>query len=248
MLVETLTKNTLEMQGFRVVEVKVIRDRLEAVLAPDRRYSPRCNVCGHKAFYRDTRPARKFRHVPLWGIEVFLSYAPRRVTCSHCGGIFSEALPWASGQRRFTKALMVTLATWARVLTWKQVARLFRCAWGTVAAAVDEAIQHGLAHRDLSEVTLIGIDEISRKRDHVYVTNVYDLDGRRLIWSGEDATKTHCEISLRALAPSRPRSWSASVAICGSLTSMSSRKRLRRLFWCSTSFISCSISPRRWIR
>lgn len=85
--------------------------------------------------------------------------------------------------------MMVTLATWARALTWQQVASLFKCAWGTVADAVDEALQHGFAHRDLSEVSLIGVDEISRKRGHVYVTNVYDLVGRRLIWTGEGRGK-----------------------------------------------------------
>lgn len=45
----------------------------------------------------------------------------------------------------------------------------------TVAGAVDEAVAHWLAHRDLSGVTHIGIDEIASKRGHVYVTNVYNL-------------------------------------------------------------------------
>jgi hypothetical protein len=81
---------------------------------------------------------------------------------------------------------MVTLATWARVLTWKQVAVLFRCSWGTVAAAVEDSVAHGLSQRDLSAVTHIGVDEISRKRGHVYVTNVYDLNhaGVALEWRG----------------------------------------------------------------
>ena len=189
MLVETLIQNTLEMQGFRVAEVQMVNGSLEATVAPDRRYAPCCSVCGRKAVYRDRRPERRFRHVPLWGITVLLLYAPRRVTCNHCGGIFVESLPWATGKKRFTRALMVTLATWARVLTWKQVASLFHCAWSTVATAVDEAVRYGLANRDLSGVTLIGIDEISRKRGHVYVTNVYDLGERRLIWSGEGRGK-----------------------------------------------------------
>lgn len=90
-------------------------------------------------------------------------------------------MPWVSGQRRFTRALMVTLATWARVLTWKQVAAQFRCSWSTVEAAVDEAVAYGMAHRDLSTVTHIGIDEISRKRGHVYVTNFYDLNSQQLL-------------------------------------------------------------------
>ncbi|MHB1270922.1 MAG: ISL3 family transposase [Thermoleophilia bacterium] len=63
------------------------------------------------------------------------------------------------------------------------------CAWSTVAAAVDEAMAFGLAQRDLSGVTHIGIDEISRKRGHVYVTNAYDLKTSRLLWSGEGRAK-----------------------------------------------------------
>lgn len=167
------------------MNVRKAGDGLEAELLPDGRFAPRCGVCGKQAVYRDTRPLRRFRHVPLWGVGVRLVHAPRRVTCEHCGGVHIEALPWVSGKRRFTRALMVTLATWARVLTWKQVATLFGCAWSTVAQAVDEAVAHGLAERDLSGVTHIGIDEISRKRGHVYVTNVYDLKARRLPWSGE---------------------------------------------------------------
>jgi len=58
-------------------------------------------------------------------------------------------------------------------------------AGGTVAAAVKDAVAYGLANRDLGGLTHIGIDEISRKRGHVYVTNVYDLVTKRLIWSGE---------------------------------------------------------------
>lgn len=106
---------------------------------------------------------------------------PRRVSCKQCDRIHVEAMPWVSGQRRFTRALMVTLATWARVLTWKQVAAQFRCSWSTVEAAVDEAVAYGMAHRDLSTVTHIGIDEISRKRGHVYVTNFYDLNSQQLL-------------------------------------------------------------------
>lgn len=193
MLVESLIKETVELQGFRVIAVHKTNNGLEAELIPDRRHAPCCGVCGNRARYRDTRPTRRFRHVPLWGIDVHLVYTPRRVVCEHCGGVYVEALPWVSGKRQFTRALMVTLAAWARILTWKQVAALFHCSWSTVAAAVDEAVAYGLTHRDLSEVTHIGIDEISRKRGHVYVTNVYDLISRRLLWSGEGRAKETLE-------------------------------------------------------
>ncbi|MCL4310444.1 MAG: transposase [Actinomycetota bacterium] len=37
------------------------------------------------------------------------------------------------------------------------------------------------------------IDKTSRKRGHVYVTNVYDLKARRLLWSGEGRAKETLE-------------------------------------------------------
>lgn len=193
MLVESLIKETVELQGFRVAQVQKAGFGLEAELVPDHRYAPRCSACGKPARYRDTRTARRFRHVPLWGINVYLVYAPRRVVCDCCDSVRVEAMPWVSGKRQFTQALMVTLATWARILTWKQVAKLFHCSWSTVAEAVDEAVTYGLAHCDLSSVTHIGIDEISRKRGHVYVTNVYDLKHQRLLWSGEGRAKETLE-------------------------------------------------------
>ena len=193
MLVESLVKATVELQGFRVVRVTGDVAGLEAELAPDGRYAPRCGRCDERGGYRDTRWVRRFRHVPLWGIPVTLAYAPRRVQCRRCGGVHVEALPWAVGHQRFTRALLVTIATWSRVLPWQQVAVLFGCAWGTVERAVEAAVAHGLAHRDLSDVTHIGIDEISRKKGHVYVTNVYDLERKRLLWSGEGRTQATLE-------------------------------------------------------
>jgi len=140
---------------------------------------------------------------PLWGIAVALRYAPRRVRCARCAGVHVESMPWVSGKQQMTQALVVTLATWAWALPWQQVARLFRCSWGTVATAVEEAIAYGFAHRDLDNLTHIGIDEISRKRGHVYVTNVYDLEHKRLVWSGEGRSQETFEAFFDFLGPEK---------------------------------------------
>jgi len=51
--------------------------------------------------------------------------------------------------------------------------------------------------------THIGIDEISRKRGRVYVTNVYDLKRRRLLWSGEGRAKETLEAFFDWFGPER---------------------------------------------
>ena len=74
-------------------------------------------------------------------------------------GLLVETLP-ADQDRRQTPPAR-SLAT---SLPWQEVATLFRCAWGTVERAVEDAVSYGFAYRDLTSVTHIGIDEISRKK------------------------------------------------------------------------------------
>ncbi len=206
MPIKSLIKETLFLQGFRVDSIDRYSFGLNIKIVPDRRYRPNCGKCGHTGKYRDTRPERQFKHVPLWGIPVVLSYSRRRVVCKHCGGIYVEQIPWASGKRRLTDAFACYLATWARLLPWIEVARLFHCAWGTVAAAVDFVVQYGLENRDLSGITHIGIDEIARRKGHKYLTNVYDLDTRKLIWSGEGRSEHTLRQFFEYLGPEKAKS------------------------------------------
>jgi len=65
-----------------------------------------------------------------------------------------------------------------------EVGKLFGVSWNTVRSAVEGAVAYGREQEDYKGVRHIGIDEISRKKGHVYHTNMYDLDGRRLLWGG----------------------------------------------------------------
>jgi len=145
-----------------------------------------CSGCGrHRPGY-DHLPRRRFEFVPLWGIKVFLVYAPRRVSCPDCG-IKVEQIPWACGKSPLTKAYAWFLAGWAKRLSWKAVAESFRTSWDSVFHAVEMAVTWGLAHRSLSGIQSIGIDEIAWQRGHHYVTLVYQIDShcKRLLWIGE---------------------------------------------------------------
>ena len=203
MLIKQLIKQTVDMQGFCVQSVEKATTGFMVKIIPDNRFTPRCGHCGEPGVYRDRRPVRFFRHVPLWGMQVCFSYAPRRLSCPKCCTIRVERLPWVTGKQRFTTAFACFLATWARLLPWLVVARIFKCSWGTVAAAVDTVVEHGLANRDLTGIKQIGIDEISRKKGHVYLTNVYDLESKTLIWSGEGRTKDTLRQFFNFLGPEK---------------------------------------------
>lgn len=147
---------------------------------------PVCSSCRRPGPGYDTLPARRFEYVPLWGFLVFLVYAMRRVDCANCG-VTVEAVPWASGKNRLTTTYAWFLSRWAKRMTWTDVARAFRTSWDSVFRAVEMAVTWGLAHRDLRHVESIGVDEISLRRGHRFLTLVYQIDEgrRRLLWIGE---------------------------------------------------------------
>ena len=146
-----------------------------------------CSGCGRPAPRYDMQPTRRFEFVPLWGIAVFLVYAMRRVSCASCG-VRVERVPWATGKHQVTDTYAWFLARWAKRLSWKEVAEVFHTSWEKVFRSVEMAVEWGCAHRDLSGVEAIGIDEIQWQRGHRYLTLVYQIDTgcRRLLWVGQD--------------------------------------------------------------
>jgi len=52
------------------------------------------------------------------------------------------------------------LARWARRLSWRETARTFQTSWEAVYRSVEWFVEWGLAHRELSGVESIGVDEI----------------------------------------------------------------------------------------
>ena len=163
---------------------------LEITLRPQSRQLAICSGCGQRRPGYDTLRQRSFEFVPLWGILVFFLYAPRRVDCPD-RGVKVERLPWARGKSHLTITYAWFLATWAKRLSWKEVAEVFHTSWDSVVRSVKMAVEWGLAHRDLSGIMAIGADEICwRKRKEKFVTLVYQLDAgkRRLLWIGRDRT------------------------------------------------------------
>ena len=149
-----------------------------------------CSGCQQPAPGYDHLAERQFEFIGIWGFVVVLLYAMRRVNCKKCRRVVVEQVPWASGKHQLTKTYMQFLAHWARKLSWKDTAEAFGTSWEKVCHSVEYVVEWGLAHRTLSAIRAIGVDEIQYSKGHKYLTLVYQIDeaSKRLLWIGQERT------------------------------------------------------------
>jgi transposase len=154
-----------------------------------------CSGCGRPGPAYDRLEERRFEFVPLWGILVFLAYRMRRVNCKRCG-VTVEMVPWGDGKNQLTMTYRWYLASWAKRLSWSEVGSIFRTSWDSVCRAVEHAVGWGLAHRDLSQVTALGVDEVAWARGHSYLTLVYDIGGKTKRLLAVECKRTEASLRL----------------------------------------------------
>lgn len=195
--IKSIFRRVQELAGFVIDKVCLSgegdKQVIDIHLAPDPRRKLRCPVCQRVCPGYDRQEQRDWQFVPLWGIPVWLHYRPRRLECqSH--GVLVEDMHWNSGKSPYSKAYMLFLAQWGRRLSWKETAKIFRCSWEAVRRSVQWVVDWGLEHRDLTDVTALGVDELhwgKGKKSDNFITLIYQIDQgtRRLLWVGRKRTE-----------------------------------------------------------
>jgi transposase len=189
LLIETFLRKQLKLKAHTVT--KVAETERYMIVDIDRlgRRLLRCGVCRQRCRkVHSVRKVREWRDLSMRKLALRLRYRPRRLECPRCG-LRVEDFPWAEPWARITTALANAVARLARELSWQGTARQYGLNWKSVATIVKRAVQYGLRHRKRPPVHAIGIDEVSRRKGQVYLTVVYDLERRVLLWVGDERTE-----------------------------------------------------------
>jgi transposase len=194
MQIKTILNKCHKFKSFVYQQVRFVTlpngsNAIEVQIAPRKNAKPLCSGCRRPGTTYDHLKHRRFDFIPIWGFAVYFLYQMRRVHCRHCG-VKVEQVPWAEGKRELTKTYMIYLSRWAEKLSWQEVAQHFQLSWEKIFHSVEYVVTWGLAHRDLSSIIAIGVDEIARRKGHHYLTLVYQIDQgcRRLLWVAKDRT------------------------------------------------------------
>jgi transposase len=155
-----------------------------ARVRPVWRLASRCGVCLRRCpGYDRGQGRRRWRALDLGTVEAVVEADAPRVRCPVHEVVVAH-VPWARHGAGHTRDFDDT-AAWLVVHCSKSaVAELLRVGWRTVGAIVARVGADAAARMDvLSGLRRVGIDEISYKRGHRYLTVVVDHDSGRLVWA-----------------------------------------------------------------
>ena len=146
---------------------------------------PRCSKCGKiRPGYDQRETPVRWVHLSLGAMRIILEYAPRRVECPDCG-VLVEKLPWSRPGSRFTRPFEEMTAYLAQITNKTAVSELMGISWRTVGNIVSRIVAERLDPDRLDGLRRIGIDEISFRKKHNYITTVVDHDKHRVVWAAE---------------------------------------------------------------
>ena len=170
-----------------VVEDVEFDDEAQVLVAhvrPRQASRGRCGTCGSRASWYDRGEGRRrWRGLDMGTIQVFLEAEAPRVNCPVHGPTVRQ-VPWARHGAGHTRPFDQQVAWLATQCSKTAITELMRIAWRTVGAIITRVWADTAAAVDaFAGLRRIGIDEISYKRRHKYLTVVVDHDSGRLVWA-----------------------------------------------------------------
>lgn len=175
---------------------------LVAHVRPTASRRSRCGSCRRRSPGFDQGAGRRqWRALDLGTVMAFVEADAPRVRCRD-HGVTVASVPWARHDAGHTRGFDDTVAWLATVTSKTAATALMRIAWRTVGAIVDRVWKDtGGAVDRLAGVKRIGIDEVSSRRGHEYLTVVVDHDTGLLLWSAPGRDKATVDRFFDALEP-----------------------------------------------
>lgn len=189
-----------------VIEDVEFDEDTELVVAHVRPRRPgrgRCGACGARApWYDRGEGRRRWRGLDLGTLELWLEAEAPRVNCPTHGPTVRQ-VPWARHGAGHTYGFDQQVAWLATQCSKTAITELMRIAWRTVGAIITRVWADTAGAADLfAGLRRIGIDEISYKRGHRYLTVVVDHDSGRLVWAAPGRDKATLGLFFDALEAS----------------------------------------------
>lgn len=118
----------------------------------------------------------------LWKLQVRARL--RRLSCPE-HGVITESVPFARHGSKFTRDFEMLVAWLATKMDATAITKLVKISWRTVARVIERVVTDELDPTRLDGLFEIGVDEISWRKHHNYLTLVANHETGKVVWGGE---------------------------------------------------------------
>jgi transposase len=203
--VTTAFNRMLDLPGVSVSDVSFGEDRIivDVTLKRRRLACPEAGCDFTTRSRYDRRPVSScWRHLDLgkWGLVVRAGL--RRLHCPE-HGVKTEQVPFARHHSGFTRDFEDVIAYLATRTDKTTITRLQRVDWHTVGRICARTVADGVDPDRLDGLVAIGVDEVSWKKHHNYLTLVTDHTGRKIVWGAEGKDSETFDEFFAELGPER---------------------------------------------
>lgn len=200
-----ILRMAIGIKGIFITGIELAEGNLVLDVRPTKRKA-RCCECGRSRQETGVVRERQWRLLDLWGVKTTLRYAIRQVKCPECG-IRVEQVPWARPGSRFTLLFENQVAYLAQRCDLTTVAQQMRTTWRSVSKICSRVVEAAglLSPERFDGLTHIGIDELSYRKHHEYITIVTNHASGKVIWAGEGKSSESVAAFFRELGPERAK-------------------------------------------
>lgn len=202
----TLLNNLLDLDGIAVQGVSrpAGPGRPMVIDVTLRRQRLACPLCAHttRSRYDKRREPSWWRHLDFGTTPVIVRTMLRRLDCpTH--GVLVEAVPFARYRARFTRDFEDLTAYLATRTDKTTIARFLRIDWDTIGRICERVVATDLDEDRLDGLVNLGVDEISWRKHHKYLTLVTDHTAKKIVWGKAGKSTATLDAFFDELGPDR---------------------------------------------
>jgi transposase len=161
--------------------------------------SARCPKDGGFVFCYDHTETLTWRHLNVFQHRCEITCRLPRGKCRQCGHIFRVRPPWEGLSSHFTKEFEAFALLLMREMPVSKVGEIMDETDTRLWRMLFRQVDAGYAEADFSNVCCIGVDEMSVRKGHEYVSVFADLAAKRVIFATEGKDKQTLEKFVEAL-------------------------------------------------
>ena len=185
-------KKLLDIPNYQITKVVIVAKEITIWLEPYKRNKAKCSNCGkHHGKGRHSLDWVKVKDLDISGRVVHLWVLKRKYVCPDDGRIYTEEISWLKLWGRVTKRYAVHVSRLTAITTNTE-AGWFLGMDDQAVYRIDKEILEEQAEKKLKPPPAaknMSVDEVSHRKYYHYLTNVIDVDIRKVIWNAKGRTK-----------------------------------------------------------